>query len=437
MGAAMIGMLGMPKRAAGLTVRQVETRKAPGFVADGGGLYLQITPAGAKTWVLRFQIAGRRRDMGLGSASVFSLAEARERAREARRLVVQGIDPIEARRAERSAKALDAAKAMSFRQCAQGYIAAHRAGWRNDKHAAQWGSTLESYVFPVFGDLPVGAVDTALVTKALEQRVPGPDRKPTPLWMAKPETASRVRGRVESILDWATAHGYRQGENPARWRGHLENLLPRPVKVRRVEHHAALPYREMGAFMTELRRQDGVAPRALEFAILTAARTGEVIGARWEEIDIAERLWTVPAARMKGGREHRVPLSRPALAIVEKMAAVRSGDFMFPGAQSGRPLSNMSMLMLLRRMQRSSPGSRFGTSLTAHGFRSTFRDWAAERTGFPAEVAEMALAHTVGDKVEAAYRRGDLFEKRRQLAEAWARFCDTRRTAGQSAPTGR
>lgn len=215
MGATMIGMLGMPKRAAGLTVRQVETRKAPGFVADGGGLYLQITPAGAKTWVLRFQIAGRRRDMGLGSASVFSLVEARERAREARRLVVQGIDPIEARRAERSAKALDAAKAMSFRQSAQAYIAAHRAGWRNDKHAAQWGSTLESYAFSVFGDLPVGAVDTTLVAKALEQRVPGPDRKPTPLWMAKPETASRVRGRVESILDRATAHSYRQGENPA------------------------------------------------------------------------------------------------------------------------------------------------------------------------------------------------------------------------------
>lgn len=231
----------------------------------------------------------------------------------------------------------------------------------------------------------------------------------------KPETASRVRGRIESILDWATARGYRDGENPARWRGHLDNLLPARARVRRVEHHAALPYVEIGAFMAGLRAQDGVSARALEFAILTAARTGEVIGARWGEINIIDKLWTIPAERIKGGREHRVPLSAPALAIVEKMAMIRSGEFVFPGGKEGRPLSNMAFLMLLRRMNHD--------DLTAHGFRSSFRDWAAERTNFPSEVAEMALAHAVGDKVEAAYRRGDLFQKRRQLAEAWAKFC--------------
>lgn len=240
-------------------------------------------------------------------------------------------------------------------------------------------------------------------------------------------TASRVRGRIESILDWATARGYREGENPARWRGHFDNLLPARAKVRRVEHHAALPYAEIGPFMAELRAQDGVSARALEFVILTAARTGEVIGALWDGINIAERLWTIPAQRMKAGKEHRVPLSARALAIIEKMAAIRSGELVFPGGKEGRPLSNMAFLMLLRRMGRS--------DLTAHGFRSSFRDWAAERTNFPSEVAEMALAHAVSDKVEAAYRRGFLFQKRRQLAEAWAKFCAAAPTpAGLVAP---
>ncbi len=266
----------------------------------------------------------------------------------------------------------------------------------------------------MFGDLPVAAVDTALVTKAIE-----------PVWTLKPETASRVRGRIESVLDWAKARGYRAGDNPARWRGHLDNLLPARSKVRRVEHHAALPYGEAAAFMAELRRQEGMAARALEFAILTAARTSEVLGARWGEINIAERLWTVPGERMKAGREHRVPLSDAAMAIIEAMAERRQGEFVFAGARGGT-LSNMAMLMLLRRMGRG--------DLTAHGFRSTFRDWAAERTNFPADVAEMALAHTVADKVEAAYRRGDLFAKRRQLAEAWARFCDAPAAAGQVVP---
>jgi integrase len=261
----------------------------------------------------------------------------------------------------------------------------------------------------------VQAVDVGFVMKVIE-----------PIWAIKPETASRVRGRIESVLDWATARGYRQGENPARWRGHLENLLPKKSKVRRVEHHAALPYAEIAAFMAELRQQEGVAAHALEFAILTAARTGEVIGAKWDEIDPGERLWTVPADRMKAGKEHRVPLSDPALAILEGMRKIRQGDHIFPGGKAGRPISNMAMLMLLRRMGRG--------DLTAHGFRSSFRDWAAERTTFPAEVAEMALAHTVSDKVEAAYRRGDLFQKRRQLSDAWAQFCVAAPAAGQVVP---
>jgi integrase len=263
----------------------------------------------------------------------------------------------------------------------------------------------------MFGSLPVQAIDVGLVLKALE-----------PIWTAKPETANRVRGRIESVLDWATARGYRQGENPARWRGHLENLLPGKSKVRRVKHHAALPYVEMADFMTQLKEQEGVAARALEFTILTAARTGEVIGATWSEINFDERLWTVPADRMKAGKEHRVPLSDAALAILEQMQAIRQDDFIFAGGKARRPISNMAMAMTLRRMGRG--------DLTVHGFRSTFRDWAADRTGFPAEVAEMALAHTIGDKVEAAYRRGDLFQKRRQLMDAWAKFSTTAPATG-------
>jgi len=244
-----------------------------------------------------------------------------------------------------------------------------------------------------------------------------------PIWTTKPETASRVRGRIESVLDWARASGFRTGENPARWRGHLENLLPKKTKVRRIEHHAALPYAELPSFMAELREQERIAARALEFAILTAARTGEAIGATWSEINLAERLWTIAAGRMKANREHRVPLCDRAIEILEGMQKTQDGDFLFPGGKPRRPLSNMAFLMLLRRMGRG--------DLTAHGFRSTFSDWCSERTNFPAEVREMALAHTVSDKVEAAYRRGDLFAKRRQLAEAWARFAMTRLIKGE------
>jgi integrase len=395
-----------------LTALAVVQAKRRGYYGDGGGLYLQISANNAKSWVFRFKEGGRLREMGLGPLHTISLAEARQRAQECRKARLDGRDPITDRKAARMAAKLDAARAISFKSCAERYIVAQKAGWRNAKHAAQWSSTLASYAYPVFASLPAQAVDVALVLKAVE-----------PIWATKPETASRVRGRIEAILDWATARGYRTGENPARWRGHLENLLPSPSKVRRIEHHAALPYPEISAFMVELRAQEGVAARALEFAILTAARTGEVIGCRWDEIDLAQRLWTIPADRMKAGREHRVPLSSPALSIVRAMADIHSGDFVFPGGKATRPLSNMAFLMLLRRLGRG--------DLTAHGFRSSFRDWVAERTTFPAEVAEMALAHAVSDKVEAAYRRGDLLQKRWQLAEAWAKFCLTPSAPGE------
>lgn len=292
---------------------------------------------------------------------------------------------------------------MTFDACAAAYIGAHETGWRNAKHRDQWRNTLSTYANPVFGSRPVQAIDVGLVMKALE-----------PIWQTKPETASRLRGRIEAVLDWATVRGYRQGDNPARWRGHLDKLLPARNKIRSVEHHAALPYDETAEFLAMLRSQEGIGARALEFLILTAARTGEVIGAQRDEIDLDEKVWIVPAARMKAGREHRVPLSPAAVAVLERMKESCEGDFVFPGGRRNKPLSNMALLAVLRRMGRG--------DLTAHGFRSTFRDWAAERTNFPREVAEAALAHTVGDKVEAAYRRGDLFDKRRQLMEAWARF---------------
>src|SRR5689334_20318728 len=293
----------MPKRAAGLTAREVQTKKTPGLFADGGCLYLRIEPTGAKSWIFRYQVArSRRRDMGLGSTSIYSLKEARQKASQARRLVADGVDPIEERKRARTAASLATAKTMTFRECAEAYVKAHRAGWRNPKHAAQWSATLETYVCPQFGDLPVQAIDTGLIMKSIE-----------PIWTTKPETASRVRGRIEAVLDWAAARGYRAGDNPARWRGHLENLLPKKTKVRAVEHHAALPYAEIGAFMAELRQQDGIAARPLEFAILTAARTSEVLGAKWDEIDFDALLWVVPASRMKAYKEHRVPLSEPAL----------------------------------------------------------------------------------------------------------------------------
>jgi integrase len=390
-----------------LTARMVEQLKRPGYYGDGGGLVLRVGDGGSKAWLFRYKTHGRVREMGLGPARDVSLAEARERAREARRLRRVGIDPIDAKRERQTAGRLDAAKMITFAQCAAAYIENHRAAWKNQKHAAQWEATLRTYAYPVFGNLPIAAVDTALVVKVLDA-----------IWTTKPETASRLRGRIEAVLDFAKVRGYRVGENPARWKGHLKEALPAVSRVRKIKHHAALAYAEIGAFMAELRKRQGGAADALEFAILTAARTGEVIGVRWPEIDMAQRTWTVPAARMKAGVEHRIPLSEQALVVLRRAAAAKVNDVVFCGQKPGRPLSNMALLMMLRRMDRD--------DITVHGFRSTFRDWAADRTTFPREIVEAALAHTVVNKTEAAYRRSDLFEKRRPLIEQWGSFCDQR-----------
>jgi integrase len=387
-------------RLTALSVRR--EKREPGIYHDGAGLYLQVGDSGTKSWILKFSLNGRARQMGLGPVPLVSLAEARQKRDDAQRLLLDGIDPIEARRSERQAKQLDVVETVTFKEAATTYVSSHEKGWRNARHARQWPETLAAYVYPTIGGLSVRAVDTAMVLKVLE-----------PIWTIKPETASRVRGRIEAVLDWAKAHGYRSGENPARWRGHLDHLLPAKSKVRKVEHHPALPYVEIGAFMAALRQQDSVSGRALEFLILTAARSGEALGARWSEVDRAGKLWTVPAGRMKGHREHRVPLSDAAVAVLEKMQ-VFGGDVVFPGLKRAA-LGPAALFGLLRRMGRG--------DLTAHGFRSTFRDWAAERTNFPNEVVEMALAHAVGSKVEAAYRRGDLVDKRRRLMDAWAEFC--------------
>jgi integrase len=397
----------MARRLNRLTAVEVKGIDQKGMYHDGGGLYLQVSAAGTKSWIYRFTLDGRAREMGLGPLNAISLAEARKRAAECRRMRHDGIDPIEARGAQRDQKRLEGARSMTFDVCAEAYIEAHKASWKNGKHAEQWRGSLRNYASPVFGSSPVQAIDLALVMKALE-----------PIWEAKSETASRVRGRIEAVLDWAKVRGYRSGENPARWRGHLDKLLPARAKIQKVKHYPALPYAEIGAFMALLRGQEGIAARALEFLIVTSARTGEIIGARWNEVDLMEKLWVVPGERMKAGREHRVPLSGAALAVLEQMAEVRESDFVFPGGKRGKPLSNMAMLAVLKRMGR--------VDLTAHGFRSTFRDWAAERTNFPRDVVEMALAHTIENKVEAAYRRGDLFQKRRQIMEVWARFCEVK-----------
>lgn len=382
--------------------------------ADGGGLYLQCTKGAdggiRRSWLYRFAAKGRERQMGLGSAETVSLAEARDEAAECRKLRQAGIDPIEHRKAAQAQAALEAAKSMTFDECRDAYIKAHGAAWRNAKHHQQWKNTLKTYCSPIFGKVAVQAVDVALVMKALE-----------PVWATKPETASRLRGRVEAILDWAKVRGLRTGENPARWRGHLDHLLPARGKVRKVKHHAALPYIQISTYLDELRQREGVAARALEFAILTAARTSEVIGARWDEIDLATKVWIVPESRMKADREHRVPLSDAAISVLKSTQSVRQNEYVFPGDRRAS-LSNMALLMTLRRMKRG--------DLTTHGFRSTFRTWAAERTAFPREVVEAALAHVVGNKVEAAYQRGDMFDKRRHLMAAWAEFCSTR-TGGQ------
>lgn len=384
-----------------LSAIKVSGCKDPGYYADGGNLYLKVGPTGAKSWIFRFTREKRTRDAGLGPYPTVSLVRARERADDCRRLVSAGIDPIESRDEERKNKT---PPALSFRACAEAYLVNQEAGWRNPKHRDQWHSTLKTYVYPLLGSLPVDTVTTDHVLQVLE-----------PIWSKKPETASRVRGRIEAVLNSAKARGLRSGENPAAWRGHLDHLLPAKGKVRRVKHHAAMPYKQVPAFMKALRENSSISARCLEFTILTCARTSEALGAQWSEIDFDNKLWTVPAERMKAGKIHRVPLSSRAIVILKEMKAVKRNGFVFASWKPGRPLSQMTLAMIVRRM---------GHSVTVHGFRSSFRDWASEETTFSREAAEMALAHSIPDAVEAAYRRGELLDQRRKLMESWRQFCD-------------
>lgn len=401
----------MARQLGKLSAVSVPRIKEVGLHSDGGGLYLRVTKDGGKFWMFRFMLHGKAREMGLGPLHALSLAEARTKAVECRKLLNEGIDPIEARSSEHIKKRLEAARAKTFRQCAEAYIEAHEAAWSNAKHKWQWENTLERFAYPVFGDLPVQDVDVTLVMKVLD-----------PIWKSKTETASRLRGRIESILDWAHVREYRTGENPARWRGRLENLLPARSKIQKVEHHPALPYDEVAAFMAALSRQTALAAYALQLTILTATRTNEVLNAAWDEFDLKNKVWVIPADRMKMKKEHRVPLTEPALKLLKQLQEVKTSNYVFPG-NPGKPLSNTAMLMLLRRMERN--------DITVHGFRSSFRDWCAEQTNFAREVSEAALAHAIGDKVEAAYRRSDLFDKRRLLMNEWAKYC-TRPKAGKA-----
>lgn len=387
-----------------LSARAVESATEPGRYSDGGNLYLSISPNGGKRWVFFYRHKGRQREMGLGSAAKggVPLAKARELAVAARLLLACDLDPLEAKQARKQAER----EIPCFGEFADAYVASHCSKWRNAKHAAQWAMTLTEYCAPIRAK-PVSAIDTEAVLKVLQ-----------PIWSKLPETASRLRGRIENVLDAAKAKGYLTGDNPARWRGHLKSLLPARQRLTR-GHHAALAYDDLPAFIEALRARKSTAALALELAILTACRSGEVLNARWSEFDLDKALWTIPANRMKAGLEHRVPLPKRAVAILKSLKAARQGEFVFPGKRAGKPLSSMAMAMQLRRMKRA--------DLTVHGFRSTFRDWASEQTSFPHETCEHALAHRISDKAEAAYRRGDQFEKRRRLMEAWAAFCEPRK----------
>jgi len=397
-----------------LTARKVASAK-PGVYQDGGGLRLVVSNSGAKKWVFRFTLNGRRRDMGLGSFPDVELAEAREKAAKARKLVKNGGDPF----AERN----EAQRQIpTFTAMAAEYIRAHRRGWHNPKHARQWVSTLKTYARPLIGTRECDSITTDDILAVLR-----------PIWVTKTETAKRVQGRIENIFDYAAAHGYRDATNPARWRGHLDKLLPKPGRVKNVRHHPAMPYDDIPAFYRELLVMPELGFVALRFLILTGCRTNEVLGARWQEVDFDKAIWTVPPERMKNtgktSREHRVPLSKPALELLESLPRVRGSAFLFPGARTGRPLSKMALLQAMRRMGYGKDGPN--GHCVPHGFRSSFRDWAGEVSSFPADVCEMALAHMIKNKVGAAYRRGDLFEKRRKLMEAWADHC-----AGAADATG-
>jgi integrase len=404
----------MARKAKELGALEVGRLNTPGLHAVGGvaGLALQVTDRGARSWILRVMVGGKRRDMGLGGFPDVTLAGAREKAREKRDQIEKGIDPIAYKQAKKSALAAAVAGAMTFSDATKAYIAVKEAGWKNAKHGDQWRNTLATYADPIIGKVFVGSIEKEHILKIL-----------SPIWTTKTETASRLRGRIESVLDWATVSGYRKGENPARWRGHLDVLLAAPNKVRAVEHHAALDWREVGSFMAGLREREGIAARMLEFAILTVARSGEVRGATWAEFDLPGATWTIPADRMKAKKEHRIPLSDAAVKVLE--ALPRDGEIVFK-SPTGKQFSDAAMSKLLDRMGRA--------DLTAHGFRSSFRDWAGETTAYPREVIEHALAHQLKDKAEAAYARGSMFEKRRRLMDEWAKFSGKVQVAGTVTP---
>jgi integrase len=388
-----------------LTAAWVSKATTPGMYCDGHGLYLQVGPSGSKAWVFRYRRQGRLHDMGLGPLHTISLAQARTKALTCRQQLLAGIDPLAEKRRARQPTVDD----VTFEHCANQYIASHRAGWKGDASAAQWSNSLATYAFPIIGRMPVHLIDTGLVMRVLDRNE---------FWVSKTETASRVRQRIEAILGWATTRGYRSGDNPARWRNHLENLLPKPAKVRVVVPHAALAADEIPAFLEALKGRQGMSARAIAFITYTAVRASEATLARWDEIDLRERVWTIPSWRMKGGTEHRVPLSPEAVAVLEHVAEIRHSDFVFPG-QAGNPLHDNSMRALLADMG-------YG-HITIHGLRASFSSWAGDSTGFAREIVEEALAHKVGNATERAYRRGDFFAKRRRLMEAWAKFCTTPR----------
>lgn len=396
----------MPKKAKELSATEVRRLTKPGLHAVGGvaGLLLQVTPTGARSWILRTMVGSKRRDIGLGGFPEVPLAKAREKSRETKEQIKQGIDPVEERKQARERLIASQAKRLTFDEAADKFLTLKRKEFNNPKHAAQWASTLETYASPVIGSLPVDTVELAHVVNILE-----------PLWTEKTETATRLRGRIESVLAWATVSGFRHGDNPARWKGNLDAILPKPGKLKKIQHHRALPWQEINPFIQQLRQRKGTAAKALEFLILTATRSGEVRGATWQEIDLQARTWTVPAERMKAGKEHTVPLCDDAVKLLENLPRFEGSDLIFPGARGG-VLSDVALTKPIRAI---------GLDATVHGFRSTFRDWCAESTNYPNEVAEMALAHTVSNAVERAYRRGDLLAKRSRLMADWSKFINT------------
>ena len=408
----------MPKRAKELTAIEVKRLTAPGTYAVGGaaGLLMQVTPTGARSWVLRFRIGDKRRDMGLGSLVDVSLARAREKAREARELIQRGIDPVQERAEAKSANLAQQRKMLTFDQAARRFLASKTREFKNEKHAAQWASTLATYASPTLGKLPVDQIELAHIVQVLDG-----------LWTEKTETATRVRGRIEAVLSWAIVSGFRSGDNPARWKGNLDAVLPKPTKLKNVQHHKALPASELPGFMKALRKREGMVARALEFLVLTAARSGEVRGATWGEIDLEARTWTIPAERMKAGKMHTVPLPADAVTLLEALPRFEDVPLLFPSAR-GTALSDMGLSAMMKRMK---------VDAVPHGFRSTFRDWCSEFTSYPHEVCEMALAHVIPSAVERAYRRGDLLAKRRNLMRDWSRFINTPPATGEVLPIRR